>query len=84
MDYLDLDQKIYELSGGEAQRVAIAKLFIKEPPLILADEPTASLDAENSRLVMDLLLSLKHPERIIIIATNSPDIWMRADEVVEL
>lgn len=84
LDYLDLDQKIYELSGGEAQRIAIAKLFIKEPPLILADEPTASLDSENSRLVMDLLLSLKHPERIIIIATHSPDIWTRVDEVVDL
>ncbi len=84
LDYLDLEQKIYELSGGEAQRVAIAKLFIKEPPLILADEPTASLDAENSRLVMDLLLSLKNPERIIIIATHSPDIWTRVDKVVEL
>ncbi|NYS49754.1 ATP-binding cassette domain-containing protein [Streptococcus danieliae] len=84
LDYLDLDQKIYELSGGEAQRVAIAKLFIKEPPLILADEPTASLDSENSRLIMDLLLSLKNPDRLIIIATHSPDIWTRADEVVEL
>ena len=80
----DLDQKIYELSGGEAQRVALAKVILKDPPLILADELTAALDPETSQEVMDLLLMLKNQERIIIIATHNPVIWEKADEVVKL
>ena len=82
--YLSLDQKIYELSGGEAQRVALAKVILKDPPLILADELTAALDPETSQEVMDLLLMLKNQERIIIIATHNPVIWEKADEVIRL
>lgn len=82
--YLKLNQKIYELSGGEAQRVALAKAILKDSPVILADEPTAALDSENSEEVMKLLLSLKNENRIIIIATHNPVIWEMADEVVEL
>lgn len=82
--YLKLNQKIYELSGGEAQRVALAKAILKNSPVILADEPTAALDSENSEEVMKLLLSMKNENRIIIIATHNPAIWKMADEVVEL
>ena len=82
--YLALDQKIFELSGGEAQRVALAKVILKDPPLILADELTAALDPETSQEVMDLLLMLKNQDRIIIIATHNPVIWEKADEVVKL
>lgn len=82
--YLKLNQKIYELSGGEAQRVALAKAILKDSPVILADEPTAALDSENSEEGMKLLLSMKNENRIIIIATHNPAIWKMADEVVEL
>ena len=82
--YLSLDQKIYELSGGEAQRVALAKVILKDPPLILADELTAALDPETSLEVMDLLLTLKKQDRLIIIATHNPVIWEQADEVIRL
>lgn len=74
LDYLTLDQKIYELSGGEAQRVALAKVILKDPPLILADELTAALDPETSQEIMNLLLSLKKPDRLMIIATHNPAI----------
>ncbi|RKV81444.1 MAG: ABC transporter ATP-binding protein [Streptococcus sp.] len=84
LDYLTLDQKIYELSGGEAQRVALAKVILKDPPLILADELTAALDPETSQEVMNLLLSLKKPDRLIILATHNPAIWEKADEVIRL
>lgn len=84
LDYLTLGQKIYELSGGEAQRIALAKVILKDPPLILADELTAALDPETSQEIMNLLLSLKKPDRLMIIATHNPSIWEKADEVIRL
>lgn len=84
LDYLELSQKIYSLSGGEAQRVALAKVILKDPPLILADEPTAALDPKNGNEVMQLLLSLKNDHRIIIIATHNSEIWSQADEVIDI
>lgn len=75
---------IYELSGGEAQRIALAKVVLKNPPFIIADEPTASLDPENADQVMELLVSLKSPGRLIVIASHNPEIWDRADEVIDI
>ena len=81
---IDVNRKIYSLSGGEAQRVAIAKLVIKDPPIILADEPTASLDEENSRDVINLILDLLTADKTIIIATHNPNVWQHMDEIVEV
>ena len=84
LTHIHLEQKIYELSGGEAQRVALAKIILKNPPLILADELTASLDPTTSQGIMKLLLDIKNENRLIIIATHNPDIWNQADEVINL
>lgn len=84
LSYLDLDSLIYTLSGGESQRISIAKLILKKPKILLADEPTASLDPKTSAEIIKLLLSMKSPERVIIIATHSPDIWAQVDEVIAL
>lgn len=84
LEYLDPRQMVYEISGGEAQRVALAKVILKDPPLILADEPTASLDPKNSNEVMSLLLSLRNPSRIIVVATHNPSVWALADKVINL
>ncbi len=84
LGYLDLEKKIYSLSGGEAQRVALAKLILKNPSLILADEPTAALDPKNSEEVIDLLTSLKDDSRVIVIATHNPLVWEKADEIIDM
>lgn len=84
LSYLDLKQPIFELSGGEAQRVALAKIILKDPPLILADEPTASLDSKNSEELLSILESLKNPNRTIIIATHNPLIWEQVDQVIRV
>ncbi len=84
LGYLDIEQKIHTLSGGEAQRVALAKTILKNPPLILADEPTAALDPENSEEAMNLLVDLKDENRIIIIATHNPLVWNKADEIIDM
>jgi len=62
IDWVDLTDKIKsrpaQLSGGESQRVAIARSIVKRPPMVIADEPTANLDAKNSHRVMKILLKL--------------------------
>ncbi|WP_066923068.1 ABC transporter ATP-binding protein [Murdochiella massiliensis] len=84
LEKLNPKAKVYTVSGGEAQRIALAKIFLKEPPLLLADEPTASLDPKTAEEILALLFRMRDEKRIIIIATHSPSIWERADEVVAL
>ena len=80
---LDINRKIFSLSGGESQRVAIAKTILKDTPIILADEPTASLDEKNSDEIMNLILKLQR-NRLIIIATHDSSVYERLDHVLEL
>ena len=60
-----------ELSGGENQRIAISRALINQPEIILADEPTGSLDFENAKQIFKILFSLKNKNRIIIFATHN-------------
>lgn len=77
-------QKIYELSGGEQQRVSIARIFLKPCEIILADEPTGSLDNINKLLVMDYLKELNQLGKTVIIVTHDPEIAKGCQRVVEL
>ncbi|MFI0410789.1 ATP-binding cassette domain-containing protein [Actinomadura sp. 3N508] len=76
-------EKIHHLSGGEQQRVALARLLVKRPPLILADEPTGALDYPNAVVVIDTLRQLSHTGSAVIIATHSGYIKGRCDTVFE-
>jgi len=74
-----------ELSGGQQQRVGIARALAVQPTILIADEPTAQLDAANAAIVMDLLERLARSEGIaVVIATHDPDLAARAQHVVEL
>ena len=73
-----------ELSGGEMQRVAIARALINSPKIILADEPTGSLDMKNARDVFKILLKLKNKNRLIIFATHNRFFANMADCKIEL
>jgi len=73
-----------KLSGGEQQRVAIARALANEPPIILADEPTANLDSKTGRLIVELLRSFRKEYRTVIIATHDADIAAEADIILEM
>ena len=73
-----------ELSGGEMQRIAIARALINEPQIILADEPTGSLDQSTAREVFDVLYKLKNSNRIIIYATHNRYFANKADCKLEM
>jgi predicted ABC-type transport system involved in lysophospholipase L1 biosynthesis ATPase subunit len=79
------EHRPYELSGGEQQRVAIARCLINDPEVIFADEPTGNLDTKTGAEVLELLLSLR-AERgtTLIIATHDPAVAGRAERVVNL
>ena len=74
----------YTLSGGEQQRVALARLFLKKCEIILADEPTGSLDKSNAELVMSVLEYLNSLGRTLIVVTHDPDIKQRAGRIIDL
>ena len=74
------------LSGGEAQRTAIARALINDPPVIIADEPTAHLDTKLSREFMDIIARLKAAQKTVIIASHDPLVYESAviDHVVTM
>lgn len=76
--------KVYKLSGGEQQRIALARLMLKKCDLILADEPTGSLDAKNADAVMDILHRMNSSGKTIIIVTHSEKIRTSEKKVVLL
>jgi len=74
-----LNHRPAELSGGEKQRVAIARSLINKPKLILADEPTGSLDTKNAENILELLNKIKNPGTLVIFATHNKSLVSKSD-----
>ncbi len=80
-----INRKILKLSGGEQQRVAIARTLAYSPEVILADEPTGNLDGETQDNIMDIFCELAHEQdKCVVIVTHSPEVATRADVCYEL
>jgi putative ABC transport system ATP-binding protein len=79
-----LDHIPAHLSGGEQQRVCIARALVNAPRLLLADEPTGNLDSENGRKVLALMKSLHEDGHTIVMVTHSPEVAVLGDRIIRL
>ncbi|MFK4887056.1 ABC transporter ATP-binding protein [Lactococcus petauri] len=79
-----LSEKVYALSGGEKQRVALARALLKRSKIILADEPTGSLDEQNRALILGLLRQEVEKGKTVIVVTHDPAVVAACDEFVEI
>ena len=84
LEKMPFNQKVYTLSGGEQQRIALARILLKTPKVIFADEPTGSLDSENSQVVLKTLLNNFDPAATIVIATHDPSVWRECDYLIKI
>jgi len=79
------DRKVLQLSGGEQQRVGIARAFSHDPDIIIADEPTGNLDGETAKGIMDIFVRLAREEnKCVIIVTHSKEVGSYADVVMRI
>lgn len=76
--------KVFTLSGGEQQRVALARLLVKQPAIILADEPTGALDDDNAAMVMQALRSFAQQGSAVVVATHSDFVKDQSDRVLDV
>lgn len=74
----------HELSGGEQQRIAIARALVNNPDIILADEPTGSLDPKNAKMILEILRKLSKSGKCVIVVSHNDDINKYADEIIYL
>ena len=78
------NKKVYTLSGGEQQRVALARIILKKGDIILADEPTGNLDNSNARKVMSILKQLNKQGKTIIMVTHNEQLAQECDAILHL
>lgn len=79
-----IDEKVYTLSGGEQQRVALARVFLKRCEIVLADEPTGSLDKGNARKVVGLLKELHKEGKTVMLVTHDEEIQGQCERIIYL
>lgn len=84
LDSSILNKKVYQLSGGEQQRVAIVRVLLKDFDILLADEPTGNLDKDNKDIVLSVLKRLKKSGKSVVCVTHDQDIALSADRIVKL
>lgn len=84
LDATYLEKKVYQLSGGEQQRIAIARVMLKPCEIILADEPTGNLDDLNKEVILNLFTHLKNSGKTIICVTHDKEVAERSDRIINI
>lgn len=79
-----MKRKIFQLSGGEQQRIALARVFLKEPCYIFADEPTGNLDSKNRDVVFGLLKELNDSGKTVVYVTHDMNLALKATNSIDL
>ena len=78
------DKRIGSLSGGQKQRVAIARALVNQPDMIVADEPTGSLDSQSQEMVLEVFKSLAKAGKTVLIVTHNPEVTEYADVIIKM
>jgi lipoprotein-releasing system ATP-binding protein len=81
---LQWDRRPGEVSGGQAQRVALCRALLNQPRVILADEPTGNLDQVSAGLVLNALQESAREGSVVVVASHDPDVVARADRVISV
>ena len=88
LDAVGMGERLFhrpqQLSGGQQQRVAIARALVRDPPVLLADEPTGNLDGESTEDVLMLLENLHRQGRTVVLITHDPAVASRADRCIRI
>ncbi|OJG25067.1 hypothetical protein RU98_GL001168 [Enterococcus caccae] len=79
-----LKKKVYQLSGGEQQRIAIARMLLKDPQYIFADEPTGNLDEYNRDIVFNVLKKLNQQNKTVVYVSHDTELIKKANTIIDL
>ena len=77
-------KNVKQLSGGQKQRVAIARALVNQPDMIVADEPTGSLDSQSQEMVLEVFKSLAKAGKTVLIVTHNPEVTEYADVIIKM
>ena len=77
-------KNVKQLSGGQKQRVAIARALVNQPDMIVADEPTGSLDSQSQEMVLEVFKNLAQAGKTVLIVTHNPEVTEYADVIVKM
>lgn len=81
---VDINKEVFKLSGGEQQRIAIARVMLQDKSIILADEPTASVDPVNRDIILEILKKLNQSGKTIVLVSHDDYVIRQASRVIQL
>lgn len=81
---VDINKEVFKLSGGEQQRIAIARVMLQDKSIILADEPTASVDSVNRDIILEILKKLNQSGKTIVLVSHDDYVIRQASRVIQL
>ncbi len=81
---IDMNQKVFRLSGGEQQRIALARIILQDKSIILADEPTASVDSANRDIILNILKKLNQSGKTIVLVSHDDYVIKQANRIIQL